>query len=210
MNTKKLDRSFFDLIQLLKENNKLNVLSYGYPNKIDKPSQQAIEKVKLPDSMAIFLKALNSLHLTWENKVQDTTLIAGSIRILPGKEIVKDWNQIVYFDDHTSASLKNFLPVDFFADEACCGVFAGGKNDHLYYYAFSSGDEPYDLQLNIEDYMNLAIEVKCYRYWPLIVKLITQKENNPMIQKFGDDMTVLFPEFSVEKFMNRYKELSRK
>jgi hypothetical protein len=210
MNLKKTDRDFFDLVQTLKENGKLDVLTYGYPDKIDKASKQAIEKVKLPPLLVEFLQSMNGLYLKWENRNQDTTLIAGSLRILPGKEIAKEWNGVVYFDDDTSAGLKEFYPVDFFADEACCGVFAGGKNNSLHYYAFSSGEEPYNLQIDIEDYVTLAIEVKCYRYWPLLVKLITEKISSPMIQKFHDDMAVLFPDFSVEKFMNRYKELSKK
>jgi hypothetical protein len=210
MNTKKIDRDFFDLIQQLKENTKLNVQSYGYPDKIDKASQQVIEKAKLPESLAIFLQSLNGLYLRWENAVQDTTLIEGSLKILPAKEITKSWDGVIYFDDDTSTVMKDFYPVDFFADEACCGVFGKSKNDHLHYYAFSSGEEPYDLQLNIEDYITLAMEVKCYRYWPLIIKLITEKIPSPMIQKFHDDMAILFPEFSVEKLMKRYQELSKK
>lgn len=210
MNTKKTDRDFFDLVQMLKENPELEIRSYAYPEKIDEASQLAIKKAQLPHSLVEFLQTLNGLHLRWENKVQDTTLIAGSLQILPGKEIVKDWNQIIYFDDHTNAGLNHFYPVDFFADEACCGVFGGSKNDDLFYYAFSSGVEPYNLYLNIEEYVALAIEVKCYRYWPLIVQLITEKISSPMIQKFHDDMAVLFPEFSVEKFIKKYKEVREK
>lgn len=210
MNTKQTDRDFFELVQTLKENPKLEIRSYAYPEKIDEASQLAIGKVSLPQSLTEFLQALNGLSVRWENRVQDTTLIVGSLQILPVKEIVKDWNQIVYFDDDTNAGLNQFYPVDFFADEACCGVFGGSKNDSLHYYAFSSGVEPYDLHLNIEEYVALAVEVKCYRYWPLIVQLITEKISSPMIQKFGDDMAVLFPDFSVEKFIRRYKELREK
>ncbi len=209
MNTKKIDRNFFDLVQVLQDNERVHLLSCTYPDQIDPASQEAIEEKTLPDSLVKFLQSLNGLQLQWENRIQDTTLIAGSLKILPGKEIVKNWNELIYFDDHTSAGQTHFYPVDFFAEEACCGVFAGGNNDSLHYYAFSSGEEPYNLHVDIYNYVSLAIEVKCYRYWPLIVKLITEKISSSTIQKFGDDMAVLFPAFSVEKFMKMYKEVKR-
>lgn len=210
MNLKKIDRDFFDLVQHLKESKKLHVISFGYPNKIVNEENEKAHKVKLPASLMAFLEAMNGLHLRWENAVQETTFIEGSINILPLNQITKDWNGIVYFDDDTSAARKDFYPVDFFADEACCGVFTSDRNDHLHYYAFSSGEEPYDLGIGIEDYVSLAIEAKCYRYWPLLVKLIVEKISSPMIQKFNNDMAILFPEFSVEKFVNRYEELKKK
>jgi len=207
MNTKKIDRAFFDLVQVLQDNERVHLLACTYPDRIDPASREAIEKEILPDSLVEFLQSLNGMQLQWENRLQDTTLIAGSLKILPGKEIVKNWNELIYFDDHTTAGKSHFYPVDFFAAEACCGVFAGGDNDSLHYYAFSSGEEPYNLHLNIAEYVSLAIEVKCYRYWPLIVKLITEKVHNPLVQKFHEDMAELFPEFSIIKFMKRYEEV---
>ena len=209
MNIKKIDRDFFDLAQSLQDNEQLRILACTYPVTIDESSRQALVEVMLPDSLVVFLQSLNGLQLQWENRVQETSLIMGSLKILPAKEMVKNWNELIYFDDNTSAGQKHFYPVDFFAEEACCGVFAGGDNDSLHYYAFSSGDEPYNLHLNMADYVCLAIKVKCYRYWPLIVKLITEKADSPMTRKFRDDMAELFPAFSVEKFMKMYEELKR-
>ena len=196
-------------MQTLHDSNGVNILACTYPEKINLASQQAIEGATLPDSLLKFLQTSNGLHLQWENSIQDTTLIAGSLKILPGKEMVKNWNELIYFDDHTSAGLARFYPVDFFAEEACCGVFAGGNNDSLHYYTFSSGEEPYDLRLNITEYVCLAIEVKCYRYWPLIIKLITEKISSPVVQKFYDDMAELFPGFSVEKFIKLYEQVKK-
>jgi hypothetical protein len=206
MNTRKLDRDFFDLIQHLKENSDLRILSFHYPNAIDEASRQALEKVELPRSLAAFLSKLNGLELRWENARQVKTFIEGSINILPATAITKHWDKAIYFGDGTAAA-GGFYPVDFFADEACCGVLADGQKGELHYYAFSSGEEPYNLGIDIAGYLSLAIEAKCYRFWPLVVKLIVEKESSPLIQKFNDDMAVLFPEFSVEKFINQYRDL---
>lgn len=209
MNTLEISNAFFNLVQQVKENEKLKVLAFDLPEKIDAESLQAIEKAKLPDSVFSFLQSYNGFRLHWENAVQATTLISGNLCILPAKEVVKDWNDAIYFDDATSAAKKQFYPVDQFSDEACCGVFSG-KNENLHYYAFSSGEEPYDLKLTIEPYISIAIAAKCYYYWPLILKLIIEKTDSPMIQKMNDDMAVLFPEFSMENWVEAYKKLKTK
>jgi hypothetical protein len=206
MDFKFINQSFIELVQELNSNELVNVVAVSYPATSPQPLPN-FEGLHLPQSIVQYFQEVNGFHLKWENRYQDTTLISGSLVLLPAAEVTKSWNGAIYFDDDTAAANKPFYPIDQFADEACCGVFAGGKKESLHYYAFSSGDEPYNLEINIQEYITLAIAAKCYYYWPLVLKQIVEKESSPMIQKMNDDMAVLFPQFSMERFVDRYKQM---
>ena len=205
----KISSAFLEFVQQLKDNEKLEVLTVAYPATAEKADTASLHRHQLPPGIISYFEELNGMRLSWQNRLQKTNLIQGSLVLLPAAEATKHWNDAIYFDDATSAAKKQFYPIDQFSDEACCGIF-GGKNDHLHYYAFSSGHEPYDLQLNIGQYISMAIAAKCYYYWPLILKLILEKTESPMIQKMNDDMAVLFPEFSMEKWVQEYKKIKKK
>ena len=204
MDFSNINQSFIQLVQELQGNKAVEVLAVTYPATAEKPNKADLKK--LPLGLVRYFEATNGFRLHWQNRIQDRTLINGNLTLLPAAEATKNWNDAVYFDDATRAAKKPFYPIDQFADEACCGVFSTGKNNHLHYYAFSSGEEPYDLQLTIDQYITTAIAAKCYHYWPLILKQIIEKEHSPVIQKMDDDMAELFPEFSVEKWVADYKK----
>jgi len=207
MNLQAIDDSFFSLVQELKSNNLITVESYKYPSPAHEKDKKKLAGSDLPGSIKELLSSLNGFYLRWNSKNESTDCI-GRLKILSASEIFLERKGVVYFDESDPA-LKHFYPVDFFADESCCGIFYGSKDTSLYYYQFSSSQEPQRLGIDIFKYIEIGMMAKCYSYWPLILLLYQQDGDHEMVNRFKTDMQILFKEFNFENWIKNYLSLKK-
>ncbi|NEO93283.1 MAG: hypothetical protein F6K56_24905 [Moorea sp. SIO3G5] len=210
-----MDNDFLTLINDLEDeldgNPNIILESFKTPLPLSKREQEVVQGVT-PSSIFEFHQNLNGLNIEWEiNKKQSSDVkdIKGSVKILSLKEIIQDWKGVVYFDfTPESGRIRSFHPIDFFVDEACVGAFLNEKDrQELSLYLYSFEGEPVNLNLNIEGYIQMMVLSKGFLYWQYsIIEILLDKEN-PVSHRFKEWMPELFPDFSWEKYIQKYNQL---
>ena len=163
---------------------------------------------QFPPSIQSFYKKLSSFELAWKsNQFNDQLSLTGCAKILPVQEVDSDWKEVLWFD-HTPADdpIRNFRILDFFVDEACVGFYEKGKGaPNLYFYDFE--EQPVDLQVDMEGYIQLLCAARGFRYWPLVLVSFLEKKEITEAETFKTYMPQLFPDFSFDAFKTLFDKV---
>ena len=162
----------------------------------------------IPVALKNFSLDVNGSLMRWQSPSDGTgrTACMGSIKLLPVEQIYSDWQGIVYFDFTENPRLRAFKIVDFFADEACVGLYHDAEQDPgLYFYDFERG--PYPLHLDVKGYLRLLEVTLGYSYWQRVVLDLLAGEDSPKIRQFRQDMEAWVPEFDYNAFAALYHEV---
>ncbi len=134
---------------------------------LDSGSNQRTPKSKLkrithlewiPQQMREFYAESNGQSFEWKTPAGDSSRRAcqGRLNLLPLEKAYRDWKGIVYFDFTENTRLQHFKIIDYFADEACVGIFHDEQQaPGLYYYYLGENDGLYPLYLNLDGYLTL-------------------------------------------------------
>ena len=152
----------------------------------------------------------------WETKPGQEPYATGSFRLLPIDQIYGDWQGVVYFPDLMPEAqvqqLRAFKIVDFFADEACVGLYhTEAKDPQLYYYSFEDMPEP--LGLDLLGYIQLLPLTLGLRYWQVLLAELARDPARPYqpqtvnSQEIAAQLEAVVPGFSLPAFVQRYDEL---
>lgn len=192
----------------LQSNPQVKVKGITTPPPMNKKELAAIERVA-PQSVFAFHREMNGLTIEWELKKSADPDVKGSVKLLPVKEILKEWKGIVYFDFTPEGErIRNFHPIDFFIDEAAAGAFLNeGKEEDRSLYLFHFEGEPVRLHLEMRGYIQMMIASKGFLYWQYAVIEILKQKENPVSRRFKEWMPQLFPEFSWEAYAARFGAL---
>ena len=175
---------------------------------LNKREKETVKEVT-PASIFYLHQEVNELVIAWEPKDATDPDVKGSTKILPIKEMLKDWPGVVYFDfTPPDSRLRRFHPVDFFVDEACAGAFLnepGPEDPALYLYSFE-GDAT-SLELNMEGYVQMLKASGSFLYWHYAVLEIINQKENPVSQRFKEWMPRLFPGFDWDQYVELYGKL---
>lgn len=195
------------LIDELNKSPNLTDINTQTPLRLNKKQREVVKGV-MPSSVFDFHQDLNGLTIEWTTTAEIPD-VKGSVKILSLKDILKDWKGIVYFDftDDTDR-IKKFYPIDFFIDEACVGAFLNeidNQDCSLYLYGF--GDEPINLNLDINGYIQMMVASKGFLYWQYSIIEILEGQENPVSQRFKEWMPKLFPNFNWQEYVNTCNQL---
>jgi hypothetical protein len=178
----------------------------GLPlNKREKESAGSVT----PAGILYLHQVMNELVIAWEPKDAQDPDVKGATKILPAKEILKDWPGVVYFDfTPPDARIRHFHPVDFFVDEACVGAFLNEPDrDDPAMYSYQFEEDPTSLEVNMTGYVAMLLASKSFLYWQYaILEIINQKEN-PMSRRFKEWMPRLFSGFNWQEYVALYSTL---
>jgi hypothetical protein len=205
MKNEKLEKLFTEL----KQNNSIGIKKLEL-NK--QPAADAdIEYVKgrktANTKFLQFYSECNGITIDWQAKKDDSGEVAGKVKLLPFNQAIVNWKGVVYFDDTPEDDLiRRFFIIDFFIDEACSGFYATTEQSpDIYYYPFEG--EPFNLELDINGYVEMLIEAKGFRYWQLALKELITKSENHNSKIFKTHMPVLFPDFKFKDFEQKFNSL---
>ena len=165
------------------------------------------KKRSFPNSIIAFYEQMDGLYIKWVSKKIKDSSVRGVVNIMPLQEVLKSWENVVYFDKDDS--MVNFVPIDFFEDEACVGAFIGeNKSESLYFYRFRP--EPINLKITLPAYYELVLNSKGFIYWQYAIIAEIEKKENPMSDIFKENMPKLFSEFDYDEFIALYNSLKMK
>ena len=165
---------------------------------------------------------LNGRLLRWETRPGQVPAVSGQINLLPLPEIYRDWEGMLYFDfdsPERRARFQTFKIVDFFANEACVGLYHDERADPaLYLYTFE--DEPEPLGVDIRGYLHLLTQSLGFPYWQyLLVELFQHRGqaqsfapqrgtvSGNMATEFVEGMSALLPTFNLAAFTALYEQV---
>ena len=133
----------------------------------------------------------------------------GSVRVNPFLQVVKDWNGVVFFDNQPNdAVIRDFYPLDFFADEAAVGFCTReGWRNILYLYQFDGDLIP--LHVNFQSYLQLMLQAKGCIYWQYLIIELVKKEENEVSARIKKYLPGLFSDFSFSLFEKLFNELRK-
>jgi hypothetical protein len=162
----------------------------------------------IPNQLKSLSKDIDGASMRWQSREDAASRLAcmGSIKLLPIEHIYGDWQGIVYFDFTENPRLRDFKIVDFFADEACVGLYHDAEQDPgLYLYDFERG--PYALHLDLNGYFQLLELTLGYSYWQRVVLDLLAGEESPKTRQFRQDMSDWVPGFDYAAFVALYHEV---
>ena len=169
----------------------------------------------VPVALLEFLRLRNGVTVRWHlDNVTTGQRIEGKVDIRPIQHIYGDWKDIVYFGHEPAAWLarmQTFKIVDFFADEACVGLFhTPAKDPELHYYDFGSDTSP--LGVDFQGYLALLAHTLGYRYWQLLLLELDAPTpatrpwhpQRPQTQELVQGLQQYVPGFDLQAFVARY------
>jgi hypothetical protein len=194
-------------IDTLASNEKIKLERYKLPLKASKSLIDTAKEKMLPTPVIEFYKKANGFYIKWVTQEPALKGASGIVNILPLNEVLRSWKNVVYFDE--TDEMKNFVPIDFFVDEACVGVFIGeSAKNSVYLYNFRS--EPIRLHIDLIGYFELIFHSKGYLYWQYALNSIIENSEDTITEQFEKDMSVIFPEFDFLGFRTQYENLKLK
>lgn len=160
-----LIRQFFELngvyFHILEQSPRVSQTSIRFP-----PANKALlASVSLPKGLQDFYALNDGMKMEWEaDRSQD---VVGRLHISTLEHFLAGLKAIDS-SVQEGEEVFEFHPVDFFADEACCGLFIrnGQVEDRMYYYTLGETGVT-DLGVDFAGYLTLANETHGFRYWPL-------------------------------------------
>lgn len=177
-------------------------------NRVVKNKLKSVPPEHFHASYHRFYEQVQNVDISWRHfKFEKLNHVCGKIKILPLKEVMGDWEGIVWFKKMPDQDdLKNFRILDFFVDEACVGFYdLPDKTEALYYLYLE--DRPVRLGLNLEGYVEMLVMTRGYFYWQTaVIELITGKESKES-RDFKKYMPQLFSDFKYESFVELYHQV---
>lgn len=195
------------------------LLDSGSNRRTPKSKLQRISHLDwIPQQMREFYAESNGQSFEWRTPSGDSSRPAcqGKLNLLPLETAYRDWKGIVYFDFTENKRLQHFKIIDYFADEACVGIFHDEQQDQgLYYYYLGENDGPYPLYLDLDGYLTMLTQSLGYCYWPLaVLALIPEKDperprhiDYNFSNRFRQDMSVWVPSFDYDAFITLYQQI---
>lgn len=159
---------------------------------------------KYPSSLINLYESMNGFIVDWKTKTKLGFSAKGKLNILPLEETFKDWKEVVYFVD-SDERLKHFIPIDFFADEACIGIYVGEYSEDCAYF-FNFAEDPKPLFIDMCQYFDLALMARGFLYWQYVIFSINENEQYSTVEDFKDIMPKIFKNFNYENLVEMYKE----
>lgn len=190
----------------LKANPNIQSKSVTIPLPLNKREKETIKGVT-PAGVFVLHQEMNGLTVEWEGKEVSDPDVRGSVKILPTKEILKDWSGVVYFDfTPVNDRVRNFHPIDFFVDEATAGAFLNEPDrEDLSLYLYNFEGEPTSLHLDMTGYVEMMLASKGFLYWQYAVLEILNSKENPVSKRFKEWMPKLFPDFNWADYVALYQ-----
>ena len=155
------------------------------------------------DPLAGFYKMTNGLKLSWDFDLERN--ICGRLNIINLENVVKSWENQLYFDG-ADPRLKKFRPLDIFTEEACIGFLLNDSGDETLYYHEFGDSKIFSLDIDFKSYFDLAIDAKVFLYWQTyLVELVNGEQSVEIAFKTG--MKEVFPDFDLGSFTTKFENM---
>ena len=180
----------------------------SYSRATDKSLNKLPHQERIPDQLRVMSKDIDGSTIRWHSPEDESnrSSCTGSINLLPIHKIYGDWKGIVYFEFTENQRLQDFKIVDFFAEEACVGLYHDAEQDSgLYFYDFERG--PYPLHIDLKGYVQLLEMTLGYSYWQKVILDLVSGEESATTRQFRQDMTAWVPKFSFQSFTALYEQV---
>lgn len=200
------DQKMRQMLRLFDNAQELEQQSFSFPVASDLDDWDKLRAAAFAPDFLHQYKSINGVKFSWYSKKDSS--VYGSCRFLKAKDVLTQQKGVTVFDDTgADAWQHDFYPVDFFADEACAGVFAGKHASNCMYLYLMDDEYPLNLNVSVQAYFDLMIIAFAFEYWQLALKEIITQKSNPPSQRFQSKMPLLFPNFSFIEFKEQYQLL---
>ena len=199
--------SLFALQDEIYEHEKLEMTDEAMPLSREDEFEQTLSTYGAQDSFPPEYRAVNGFEMVWH--AQEDPSLNGVVKFLTVDQVLSSWEEIFYFkaihgEDH---EMRKYRPLDMPTGELSVGIFSdAGKASSL--YLLKRGNDPINLDLDILGYVQLLFQSRGFIYWQRV--LASHKQgiaNEPAAAAMEAGMTKLFPEFSMEAFLELYDSL---
>lgn len=141
----------------------------------------------------------------WSNKEKG---IGGKIQLAQTKYLFAEDNGI--YDEGDETDLKYFRPLDYPLPETYVGFVI--KPDIVYkslYYMSTSNYELDNLDLDYNDYTQMAVEARVFNHWQLVLLHYMDGSGIGSVEteNFKTEMPEIFPDWTWENFIAKFESL---
>jgi|GEM_PF-1812886 len=162
----------------------------------------------------VYTVIANGFGLTWSKDKDSKQYIGGQLKFITIGQLTLSINEFYDLgltdEDFTkNPKLKHYHILDQCTPETSCGFLIKPEGiDSTLYYA-NSDMELFPLDLDYHGYTEMAVEAKVFYYWQLVLLHYngTTELGKSETETFKKHMPELFPDFSWEKFIEKYENL---
>jgi len=167
------------------------------------------EEFKIPaELLSVYENISNGFTLTWQT--DKTRMINGRMHFLEMQYVMMDQKGKLYEEEDLEFEerLAYFKGFDLISETHSVGFLHGTDYESKSLYLHNSPEpELYDLDLDFEGYMEMALEAKIFEYWPLVLLDIQTNSERPETTKFKKEMPKIFDGFDWDEFVEKYSSL---
>ncbi len=168
-----------------------------------------IEAYHLPSSFLEIYQKSDGMRIQWEATTIEQAY--GKMRFLKIEDVLSSWENSIYDpeDLEMNEMLEFFHPFDEISPEIMCGFMIAPNETYESIYLNSAGEtETSYLGLDFDGYVTMLYESRAYKSWPVILlDIINDDLDTPLIRDFKSDMPKLFPDFDWNKYIVKYRSL---
>ena len=205
---------FFDLlvdyIQEVKEDNKIKYLDYNLRSTLKEEISELDRLDKVHSGIKEFYTDYaGSGFLEWYK--DKNSGVGGHIKFIDMKSFLGDDLSKFYDDEliEENEDIRYFRPWDYATPEAQCGFVI--KPDVIYpsvYYNQAGRSSLHSLDLDYHGYTEMALEARVFYQWQVVLLHHNGWHLGAVeTEIFKKEMPEIFPDFSWDKFIERYESL---
>lgn len=123
----------------------------------------------MPKGMVQMYEELGDFELAWAymgKPDEDGEQLSGSVRILPVFDMMKDWENTLWFDFMEEENPARILrPFDFFRSDTCAGLMPRGPGEVAQICFHAQGEDIWPTGLTFDDWFERLLQSRGMLYW---------------------------------------------
>lgn len=179
-----------------------------YRASINNELESQMKSFKISDDIINLYQYSNGIDMKWNNDNEKG--VSGQMRMLNIENVLQDWKNEIYYESDIEENdlLEYYKPIDFVTPEVSSGILITPEftSDSIYCH-INGNTDLFDLDLDFEGYIDMAVESKIYNLWTIVLLQIQKQEEGVETKSFKENMPKIFSDFNWDKFVKKYESL---
>lgn len=155
----------------------------------------------LEENVISFYRAIQEWKVKWKTQPELPYVLDGSFNFISIEQMAEISD--TPFMPNDFPNMRGFRLLDYFYNEGAVGFYINQPERGLFLFLFDADPQP--LQIGFEGYLDLLVYTRGVSYWQNLILEHLTKQSYANVSKIREHLPKLFPDFSMEGFIERYE-----